>query len=431
MRFLILFLFIFCFQSFAQDNPGAVPLNLENYEFSAEEINDYWNERQNMKTNFYQRQGFVAVGNFLKNAATSPLRLVRTIGRRHRTRDVNITNENIFMCRMGDELKVYETEFVNNVRKIKKALCSPWPNSTAGGCSCEEVCPSDIRILYHKNYKSPEEQSYIRNQLYFRNWSGIDEEESFDNHSNYALTGGFCWGHTVTTQRFNRLGFFDKNAVPLDKNGKPIPVTSKKFEQYYKDLVDDIVKHNKPRVIPGFENLYELSKTAPFNKIIGNRVAQLWTNNATKNMQGAAMAIRALTRLDDQTKSRVQKTVEDITSRLDLGISPAIVFNKDNKMNSGHVVKVSAHYKNENGDTVLCIQDNGARSSLNQVVSFESLRTGKVSVSCSLQLIVTADGSMKYNGSKLAQLNIVHNEDQDLKDQIKNLQLMCKRRHCQ
>ncbi len=287
--------------------------------------------------------------------------------------------------------------------------CKPWGDCEKGLCSCKKLCPDNFEI-----FKKPPFENNIReltsysHSLSFRN-SGAMKASSIRG------TSGYCWGHASVTSKFNRLAFFDPSDDSLKRQLESAPdsLQRKYAIQEYKKIVDAIVD-NKVKTIPGFSNLYELSRHPDLQTYIADKVAKSWANRAM-SLQGMFTALKDSPMKRDESEALFQ----EVQNKIDTNQQPQIVFtDKDEKFKT-HAVLVS-HIEESDGMKKLCIRDNNESPFRNEF--------------CENYMYISEEGSIVYNDDlnpsnrywgELGSVKLAHNDDSDAIEQFHSL-----REHC-
>lgn len=351
-----------------------------------------------------QRQ--LAVRTAAGNLLDAPFRGISTLIAQRRFESMARTTERSGVSGLEHVACFPEGNKDNNIDGLLRIVqttcgCGPWGDCTKEICACEKLCPNDFNIFKRTD---PIQVSTLglNNSLAFRNGSIPSEIEE---------TNGYCWGHSMVTSRFNRLGFFNSNQTPPFSLDSTDPVERGNALQFYRSIIDEIVA-NKPKDIPGFPDLYTFSSHPDLQPYIADKVARLWADKAM-SIQGLNLAVQ------DQPKPRThnERFIQDVKRRLSLNIQPTIVFTYSNVKFLTHATLVS-ETRMIAGQEVLCVRDNGLSEELN--------------AACRNYIFMTEDGKLAYNvnsfyASVLGGIDIAFNDDRDALTQAKNLTERCKK----
>lgn len=300
----------------------------------------------------------------------------------------DISQEAVALSQLGDRIR----EMV--------CTCKAWGTCTKDECPCEKLCPYNFKIL--KRFEKIENLSSESNSLAFRNPSPYNQVGT-----HHTSQQGFCWGHAAVTNKFNRLGFFDKSKKPPFSLSSEDPKEQEKAIDYYKEKIEEVLD-NQATEIPGFANLQDFSDHPAIQGYLGDRVGEEWADNA--------MTFQGLTTvMSDSPMSRKdnEKLFAQVKERIDNNQQPQIVFTKKGSMGATHTVLVS-HYKMERGRMVLCIRDNNVSPRKNQ--------------SCSEKMYLKRDGSIYYNSwgwGDIGGIKIAHNNNSETVSQVASLHEKC------
>lgn len=288
----------------------------------------------------------------------------------------------------------------NLFSKIKDKLCSckAWGTCDKASCSCEKLCPKSFDILDRgqKNINSPE------NSLSFNN----GDQAFYQQDSNYT---GYCWGHALVTQRFNRLATFNSSyKKPFMGEGEE----SQRLRQY--KFIIEKLDNNEPVEIMGFKNLQEFSSDPEVKDLLQESVKKNWAENAM-SMQGLSM----VTGSDSQGEEYYNKVFDDIEYRLKRHQEPAIVFNQVGDASTAHTVLVSdSGVDSATGRRFICVRDN----------NFDAAKISN----CQKKMYLGKDGQLEYDilppliaPKKVGKMKVSYSENSNAVEQIKNLQDHC------
>jgi hypothetical protein len=219
------------------------------------------------------------------------------------------------------------------------------------------------------------------------------------------MTQGYCWGHTATTQRLNRLGFFKPDAKA------PFPAGSREWASYYKEILVDIHK-NKVREIPGFSSVREFSEHPIIQEfLLSDIIPNSWAKNA--------MSYQGLRSVMDVGKSMdindSQKFTANVRERIEkFHVTPTILFAKKDSSFVSHAVSVYS-VQEVAGETILCLNDSNYSAFENST--------------CESNMVIRQDGSAHYSGwpgEEATNLSVPTHDNADLMSQARSLKGYCK-----
>lgn len=288
--------------------------------------------------------------------------------------------------------------------------CTPWSENPS--CGCELVCPSDYRILNSPFYQGKNISE--ENEFSFRN----DPDEFLN--TKYKMTQGYCWGHAVGTQRFNRLAVFGAEGDVRNKKGRKLSKGSAEYEKEIKKRIRSVFK-NKVAEFPDFKNLKQLSSTPPYDVYIKNLVAKTWASEAI-NFENSGLILNAKPKFSKTFKNRLN----DIIERSDKGLVTQLTISAKDFPGFIHTVLVQSYSRDEKtGVVTLCIQDSNTEIEENII--------------CKNKLIFNPRFNgyqVKYNRwnviseGEIQNFKVGSNEDLDLSTQIKSLRRYCQLKLC-
>lgn len=285
---------------------------------------------------------------------------------------------------------------MSEIGKIKDQLCScqSWGSCDKNSCSCEALCPNNFDILKMNNHDKDDSSD---NSLAFTN----GDPQFYKNYKDYT---GFCWGHALVTQRFNRLVRFQKN---LPKKFESEDNASSRLKEY-KDIIEKL-NNNEPVDIPGFKNLKDFSSDPEVKDLLQESVKKNWAQNAMST-QGLSM----ITSGEPQGADYYHQLFDDLEFRLKNNQSPAIVFNDRESPTKSHTVLVNGSGTAPDGQRYICLRDN----------NFAPER----SLNCQNKMILTKDGTVTYSKwipNKIGKVKLSYSENSNLVEQISNLHAKC------
>ncbi|MDD4973739.1 MAG: hypothetical protein PHY93_05280 [Bacteriovorax sp.] len=308
----------------------------------------------------------------------------------------NSTSSEKTTC-LSEDTFILPVKNMSAMNKIKDHLCSceTWGACDKNSCSCEVLCPNNFDILKMNNHKNDDSEE---NSLSFTN-------QDIDFHKKYYDYSGFCWGHALITQRFNRLVRFNPK---LPKKFAEDDQSSERLREY-KDIIAKL-DNNEPVDIPGFKNLHEFSSDPEVRDLLEEAAKKNWAENAMST-QGLSIIASG----EPQGADYYHKLFDDLEFRLKNNQSPAIVFNARDKSTKVHTVLVNGSGTTPKGERFICIRDN----------NFSPAR----SLDCENKLILSKEGTISYSKWKklpdIGQVKLSYSENSNLLEQISNLHTKC------
>jgi hypothetical protein len=285
---------------------------------------------------------------------------------------------------------------IGNIERTR-CECKAWGSCSKVACDCSILCPDNLRIFdINRRQMTPT----AANSLNFRNRVADFED------SRYSMTNGFCWGHSIVTQRFQRLAMFKPGTTPPVNKGR----SPRDWTRYYTRLIDQIVQRNQATEIPGFRNLNELVSSDPaLEEHFKRRTSEAWANQAM-SVQGARLVLA--TRKRPQRHN--QNLFNDIEERIGFGVNPIIVMTKEGQRGATHAVMAYGVRKNTpvRGSTTICINDSNSTPAQNSI--------------CQNKLILDSAGAINYSGmGNIGGIEVAHHENTDVVQQVRSMRRMC------
>lgn len=305
--------------------------------------------------------------------------------------EINPYNSRLDGCQVPDK----SSSLIPTISKIKDKMCTcqTWGTCDALSCNCKILCPNNFSILNRAGTAKDESEA---SSLSFTN----GDQAFYNKDPNYA---GYCWGHAVVTQRFNRLAKFDGESPKLYQGRE----NDEKRRDYYKSVIKKVNK-NEPVDIVGYKNLNDFSSNPEVRELLQESVKDNWAENAM-TVQGLKMIATSETQGTDYYNN----LFDDIEYRLNNFQQPTIVFNEKGNAVYSHAVLVSSYGKNSKGERYLCLRDN------NHVAS--------ETMNCRKKMILRQDGSIYYEGwhSEIGRVVLANSENSNTVEQVKNLRSKC------
>lgn len=281
-------------------------------------------------------------------------------------------------------------------KNVKDNLCTcvAWGTCDKQSCSCDKLCPNNFSILNRSGHAMDESEN---NSLSFTN----DDLEFYKRDSNYT---GYCWGHAVVTQRFNRLAKF--NPSEPKKFAK-----SDEYQQRHRELKYIIKKlnNNEPVDIPGYKNLKDFSSDPEVKELLLDNVKDEWARNAMST-QGLSIVASG----KPESKEYYEDLFNDIEFRLKNNQSPAIVFNRRENSAFAHTVMVSGSGVTKDGTRYLCLRDNNYQQHNN--------------MNCGSKMYLNSNGSVSYDRwapAEIGKVQLSYTENSNTLEQMENLKKRC------
>jgi len=298
-------------------------------------------------------------------------------------------------CKSPDDaLTVIGSKDSKNMSAIKDKICTceAWGTCDSKSCSCQMLCPKNFNILNRSNTAMDDS---TENSLSFTN----SDSEFYSKYSDYT---GFCWGHAVITQRFNRLAKFKPDEPRLGANDPIIR------QRELKGIISKI-NNNEPVDISGYKNLKDFSTDPEVKELLEETVKKNWARNAMST-QGLHIVASGEPNPVDETK----KLFDDLDFRVKHNQMPAVVVNDINESSYAHTVLVSGTGTTDDGKRYLCIRDNNY--------------SPERSYNCKNKMFLNADGSLNYSAwpyRKIGKIELSYTENSNTVEQINNLQSKC------
>lgn len=294
----------------------------------------------------------------------------------------------------GDALSVLNKRDSSNLSGLKDKMCTceAWGTCDAKSCSCQKLCPKNFEILNRS--KSANDDSK-ENSLSFTN----SDSDFYTKYKDYT---GFCWGHAVITQRFNRLAKFNPN---LGRVGGDDPIVRQRELKY----IISKLNNNEPVDINGYKNLHDFSSDPEVKELLEETVKKNWARNAMST-QGLHIVASGEPNPVEETR----KLFEDIDFRVKHNQMPAVVFNDKNSASYAHTVLVSGTGTGPDGKRFLCIRDNNYAP--------------ERSYNCQNKMVLNDDGSLKYSSwpyRTIGKIELSYTENGNVVEQINNLHSKC------
>lgn len=294
----------------------------------------------------------------------------------------------------GDALSILNKRDSNNLSGLKDKMCTceAWGTCDAKSCSCQKLCPQNFEILNRSKTASDDSKD---NSLSFTN----SDPDFYTKYKDYT---GFCWGHAVITQRFNRLAQFHPAREKLGKNDPLIR------QRELKSIISKL-NNNEPVDIAGYKNLQDFSSDPEVKELLEDTVKKNWARNAMST-QGLHIVASGEPNPVEETK----KLFEDIDFRIKHNQMPAVVFNDKNSAAYAHTVLVSGTGTDSDGKRYLCIRDNNYAP--------------ERSYNCKNKMVLNEDGSLKYSAwpyKTIGKLELSYTENSNVVEQINNLHSKC------
>lgn len=358
-------------------------------------------------------QNYLGTGHAVRNALTLPLDGLRAVGglitgenhRNYRRRTLEDSSETgssletLNLCSESSDVSIGSGDLTEMVTGITNTLCScrAWGDCPAPTCPCDTLCPDHYGI-FQRAESAPEREPLYENSLAFRNERAVFAD------SRFPMTQGYCWGHTATTQRLNRLGFFKPDAAP------PFPAGSREWASFYKEILDDI-HQNKVREIPGFSSIREFSEHPVIQEyLLSDIIPNAWAQNAMSyHGLRSVMNVGQSMEVGDS-----QEFIADVRERIErFHVTPTIVFAKKDSTFVSHAVSVYS-VTEKNGEIVLCLNDS----------NYSALQNSE----CESSLLIKEDGSAHYSGwvgEEATNLSVPSHDNADMMSQVRSLRSYC------
>ncbi len=152
-------------------------------------------------------------------------------------------------------------------------------------------------------------------------FSFVNTKESLAN--SYVRDLGICRGISALRRKFRHLAFFDAQnlsnlAIPqLDETKK----SERQFIRFYRNLVRDI-RRGEPTIIPGFENLQEMSQHLLLRGMLEKQALYEWKN---KNFMLGNGSMRMMgTYVKRMSAKKVKRFIERLKLHQSLGLNAMV-----------------------------------------------------------------------------------------------------------
>jgi len=164
---------------------------------------------------------------------------------------------------------------------------------------------------YEINYSSSEELLQLNNPLQnidnrLPNLEGTfsftNSNESFE--GDYIKDLGVCRCYSSLRLKFRYLSVFDKNNEIVASPANMTKKEKRKWIKFYRKIVKDI-RNFKPRVIPGFASLYEMSQHPDLSDMMKWQVLHEWRDKNFSYGTGTGELVRGVFR-----KSKMEELLE-------------------------------------------------------------------------------------------------------------------------
>lgn len=278
--------------------------------------------------------------------------------------------------------------------KDKICTCKAWGTCDKLSCSCEKLCPRSFEILNRENQASLEAPE---NSLSFNN----GDSAFYEQDSNYS---GYCWGHALVTQRFNRLATFNskqpKKFTAEDEDSQRL--------REYKYIIAKL-DNNEPVEISGFKNLKEFSSQPEVKDLLMESVKKNWAQNAM-SIQGLSM----VTGSNQEDEAYYTKLFDDMEERIKNHQAPVMVFNGVGEATGAHTVLVKNYGVDpKTSERFICIMENK--------------QDADKSNGCQRKMTLTKNGKVEYSffPRKIGKMKLSYTENSNTVEQINNLKTHC------
>ncbi|MBL7714061.1 MAG: hypothetical protein JNL01_01250 [Bdellovibrionales bacterium] len=219
------------------------------------------------------------------------------------------------------------------------------------------------------------------------------------------LTLGVCQGMTNLDRRLNMLVYYD----PENTLAQKVPTEPKKLFRFYEDLIQK-TREGKPVVVPGFNNLMEMSQHPVMGRVLREAVVKTWASeNAT--LPGI---LTVLTSIRGSFSAKEAKDLhDDLKQRVARHYNPIIYLSKS--LSSArrkwiHILPVHAvSDKAEDGSYQVSIKDPNRSPSHNEDF-----------------LTITKEGKATFGGSELVEVDIMPGDDSEIAQFLTSTIEFCK-----
>jgi len=215
---------------------------------------------------------------------------------------------------------------------------------------------------------------------------------------------GFCSGVTLTLRRFNLLSYYD----PKGQVEKAPAPGSHSFYDFYKKKIDRILISKMPTIIPGFKNLYEMSSNTELKRYIKLHVIKEWVHSSVAIWRGVIQQLYSVT--GTFTQDEADSLYEEISYKVNvLGYNPVVWLSEPNKDPFDkkqwiHVMQVYGITKRR------------------EVDGFFQLKVWDINehAESAAKVINISNSGVKFEGTKLVEVEVLHFDDYEIAEIIKN-----------
>lgn len=350
--------------------------------------------------------------------------------------DLKLSPQADVSCIDSSQSKQSSIEDLDNIaNSLDSNLCSacvPWASVKAPqpfcspSCSnaCEKVCPQrGLGILdRYKEKVLPHE----KDKLSFRNSSSMFK----DADSMLIPFQGYCSGMVSSRRKFNMNGFFEPDSEPKDSKGRVIKADDPEIISFYEDIIDRI-HDNKPTEIPGYSNLGEFTKDPMIQDIMRQKIADEWADVTVLRSTANSTAIYGpLAGEKKVSPEQSNKVISGLEEKIENVGSGTLYMGLGGTFNM-HIVDAFAVIPSTNkyskNKAKICINDpNYSGVKKNGGGHRLSYKNDKL-VDCSPSVLVKNTGEMAYQGYKVTQASVDHDQDEaSVTKSVKRLKAYCK-----
>ncbi len=219
------------------------------------------------------------------------------------------------------------------------------------------------------------------------------------------LEFGVCAGMSLTIRRFNMLAYFDSTMEYEEAPSKDSP----QWFRFYKEKIDQILSQKKPAIIPGYNNLLELSSEPEIQTYIKQHVVREWADSASALWRGVAQQLYSVT--GNFSQREANKLHEELSYKtLQLGYSPIVwlakpnsnPFDREQWIHVMQVVEVSP--KAADGGYTVKVWD------VNKPAPMAT----------EMEIEINGAGEARFGGDLLAEVEVLHFDDFEVAEMISN-----------
>ena len=282
----------------------------------------------------------------------------------------------------------------DNSRLLSQKPYSSYPNLEGNCCTeacedrCERLCPETFELLGEARERSI---AYRENLM--------DITNSASDFGDPSVFGGYCHGISAVRRSFATLAKFDpKSPVKFSEKNK-----LNKFEEFYGEIIQEIISGERVRTIPGFKNINHFTSDPRVRPLLQEAVKSSFMEQNFHN----PLLVESLAITDRLDESEFMEELSKIELHIQAQGSAQISFGKGGL--KGHTIEIyhmlDIQRKGKNY-TRMCVIDSNAnqveRNSYYEKHTYEKyIRTNKNETYCPSYIEVShEDWSYSYEGQR-------------------------------